>query len=88
MKLTQKDIVLKCLQKNEGKWFEGFRFTKVETPFGWLGSEGDRRARELAEEGMIERKHEKGYSWYRAVSKSVLVTKAEDGRVLATEKVW
>jgi len=63
--MTYKQIILNYLQE-VGTWVEGFKLEKVQTKWGWLGSSGQRRARELAEEGKIERKVENGYVWYRA----------------------
>ena len=53
--MTQKDIIVNYL-KSQKDWVYGYKLIGIETPFGFLGSSGDRRARELAEEGAIERR--------------------------------
>lgn len=36
-----------------------------QTPYGWIGFQGDRRCRELAREGVLERRYVDGYAEYR-----------------------
>lgn len=62
--MTQSQIVLKILEE-ANDWVVSYELSKVSTKWGWVGPTGDRRARELAENGVIERKHDKGYAWYR-----------------------
>ena len=46
-----------CLYLAErGDWIESYRLSKVQTPFDWIGSSGERRCRELAEDGTHEYK--------------------------------
>lgn len=92
MKKSLVDRIIAFLRNNEGKWFNSGELEMKAAEIGFKPSTCGRRLRELAETGIIERQEKKGHRavsvWYRAVSKSVLVTKAEDGRILATEKVW
>lgn len=63
--MTQKQIIIKWLEyKNE--WIPAYKMRSVETPYGWLGFQADRRCRELAHEGKIEHKIDNGYAYYRA----------------------
>ena len=63
--MTQRKIILRLLEENPDKWFLSYELLKVSTKFGWIGSQGDRRARELASEGLIEVRHENKYAEYR-----------------------
>lgn len=65
-KLTQKEIILKLLRENPDSWFPSYSLLKASTKYGWLGSQGDRRARELAESRTIEVRHQGKYAEYRA----------------------
>ena len=56
MKLTDKSKILKTLEENPNNWFPNFKLQSVQTNFGWVGSAGGRRCRELYEAGLIERK--------------------------------
>jgi hypothetical protein len=38
---------------------------------GYSGSNGSRRARELAQEGILERKHERGFSYYKIAKPAI-----------------
>lgn len=68
--LSHRRIIVKYLKSireqnwDEG-WVEGFRLRGTNTPFGWIGTQGDKRARELALEGKIERKYRNRYAVYR-----------------------
>lgn len=53
--MTNKDKVLAVL-KQKRKWTPSYDLYKVSTKWGWIGSSGDRRARELRAEGLIESK--------------------------------
>jgi hypothetical protein len=46
-KLSQKQIVLNYLQ-SINDWVPSYQLTKLNTPWGFIGSQGDRRARELS----------------------------------------
>ena len=64
MKPTQKEIIINYLRQTND-WIPSFKLRSIQTQFGWIGSQGDRRARELANEGKILHKIE-GYSYYRS----------------------
>lgn len=51
MKRTQSDIVVLYLSETPGQWVPSYRLIKQDTPHGWLGTEGLRRAQEIATEG-------------------------------------
>ena len=57
---TQDELILKALEVNGKDWTAGYDLIKKEIWVGgekhFLGSSADRRARELAEHGKIERK--------------------------------
>lgn len=60
--MTQKEIIKKLLTND---WTPSYKLLMVNTPYGWLGSQADRRARELACDGEIERKIDGKYVYYR-----------------------
>lgn len=80
-KPTLHDII--CLHLAElNDWVPSFALSKVQTAFGWIGSSGERRARELAEDALkglsheykgtlykVERRQNGKYAEYRVVSK-------------------
>jgi len=63
-KLSQKQIILKYLQF-VNDWVVGYKLVGINTPYGFIGSEGARICRRLAEKGEIEKKVEK-YVYYRS----------------------
>lgn len=91
-RLSLKDRILRYLRSNEGIWVNGGTIERLTLDAGYKASNGSRRCRELAEEGLIqaEEKTINGTRsvWYMAKARSIMITKAEDGRILATEKVW
>lgn len=64
MKLTQSQIIMKVLEVRKD-WVPSYELMKVSTGWGWIGSSGDRRARELAEAGKVEVRHQGKYAEYR-----------------------
>lgn len=65
---TYRKIILKYLESQKGEWVYGYLLERNQTPFGWLGPRGMRTAREMACEGLIERRIEPGgklvqYRW-------------------------
>ena len=81
--MTLKEIIIAHL-KRIGDWEPEYKLRAIETNFGWIGSSGDVRCRELAREGQLERKIEGKYAYYR-VKKSSLIEelrkiKIEDGK--------
>lgn len=76
--MTQKQIILKVLEDNDGNWVPSYDLIKTKTDYGWLGTSADRTARRMAEEGkieldgmyyFIERKKNGKYAYYRMTSK-------------------
>ncbi len=65
-KLTQKDIILKFLRSMPETWFRSYDLRGRNTPFGFAGHQADRRAREMAEDKIIEVRHIGKYAEYRA----------------------
>lgn len=62
-------IIYEYLKQDQGNWHAGYEFVNRSVGVGdktyFCGSSSDRKARLMAEEGKIERKHEKGYAWFR-----------------------
>lgn len=91
------DIIALHLFDMRGEWVPSYSLTKVNTKYGWLGSSGDRRARELAEIGnhivngttyFIERRKQGKYAEYRATGMTknierVEIIENEDGTRIA-----
>lgn len=65
-KKTQKQILLNLLRSQPDKWFPSFEIQSVDTEFGWLGTSADRQARQMAENGLIDREQRGKYAYYRA----------------------
>ncbi len=61
---TQKDIIVEYLSAVD-KWLPGYKLSGVETPFGFIGSQGDRRCRELENSGDIQRRLNGKYVEYK-----------------------
>ena len=62
--MSYKEKIIKTLEE-QGDWLPSFKLINTETPYGWIGASGDRRARELAEKGIIERRLNGKYVEYR-----------------------
>lgn len=62
--MTQKAIILKLLADEPERKFYSYELIKVSTKYGWLGTSGDRRARELAEADLVNREEKEGYAVY------------------------
>ena len=60
--MTQKLILLNVLRE-AGGWVKSYELVKVNTRYGWLGMI-DRQARQLAEKGIIDRRHIGKYAEY------------------------
>ena len=62
--MTLPDIILATL-RDSGQWTFGYNLEKVETKYGWIGSSGMVRCRELERAGKIEKRGEGRYIQYR-----------------------
>jgi hypothetical protein len=62
--MTQRNILLNVLREAVG-WVKSYELVKINTRFGWLGISIDRQARELAENGIIDRRQVGKYAEYR-----------------------
>jgi len=65
--MTQKEIIMRLL--SNGEWIKSYELVKVNTPWGWLGTDGTRRARELVESGWAERRKNGKYEEFRHIQK-------------------
>ncbi len=52
--MSQREIIIQTLLAAHGYWIHGYNLRSKMTLFGWLGHQGDRLARKLAEEGSVE----------------------------------
>ena len=78
--MTYREIILKLLRDNPDVWFQSHHLQQRDTEWGWLGSSGSRRARELAEEGKVEVRHKGKFAEYKAKSpESITVYRTPDG---------
>ena len=68
--MTIKENILQTL-KEAGTWVMGYDLEKVRTRYGWIGTCGGRRCRELAAEGKIDHEIRDGYACYKAKSNSI-----------------
>jgi len=48
-KISQKQMVLNTFAMAAGEWVPSHQIIKVQTEWGYIGTSGDRRAREMAE---------------------------------------
>ena len=64
MKLTQREIVLTIVEARHPEPVPSWDLQKTQTPWGWLGTSGDRNARRLAEDGYLERTMKGKYVYY------------------------
>jgi hypothetical protein len=64
-KRTQKEIIIEVLRLAYPNYIPSHQLQKTDTVFGWIGTSGDRRCRELEEEGEIESKPDGKYISYR-----------------------
>lgn len=71
MKLTYEEIILAVLKDNSD-WTPSYNLIKTGTRWGWLGTSADREARRLAEQGIIQRKREGKYTYYKAIQENQL----------------
>ncbi len=61
------------MNNKELAWVYGYELQSTNTNYGWIGSNGGRRCRELASKGVIERRENKGEVQYRYISKEIRV---------------
>src|SRR3990167_5017106 len=75
MKKTYSEIILAHLEENYPEWRYGYffvnRYVIVKGQSFWCGSSADRLARELAEQGIIDKKREGKYVQFRAKPKPI-----------------
>lgn len=86
-KLTQSEIILKVLRKKDD-WLEDFRLVKVQTEYGWLGSDALRVCRKLEEQGKIEKRQIGKYVEYKAKGPTKITEYRVNGEVVAKKISW
>lgn len=64
MKTSLRNRILKYLQARQGVWISGDEIEKKSQAANYKASTGSRRARELHEDGLIERKEVNGTVFY------------------------
>jgi hypothetical protein len=69
--MTQQTLILKKLAEAKG-WVYSYDLVKVWIDGHFLGTSGDREARRLAEDGVIERNNDEKYARYRLKNLQVL----------------
>lgn len=62
--MTQRQIVRKVLE-DANDWLPTYELMQRATKYGWIGSEGGRRLRELFALGLVEKKREGKYEYYK-----------------------
>ena len=73
-KTSLKNQILNRLKEFEGKWIHKGRIEERSKEWGYLAENGNRRCRELCEDGIIERKEEKGSVLYRYAKTNPKIT--------------
>ena len=75
MKKTYSQIILEFLEERYPEWHFGYEFVNryviVREQSFWCGSSADRLARQLAEDGIIDKKREGKYVQFRAKPKPI-----------------
>jgi hypothetical protein len=51
--MTYQEKIIKVCK--DGKWHASYEFICKRTPYGWIGSSGDREARKLIAKGLLQR---------------------------------
>jgi len=69
--MTQSEIIINYLN-DTNDWVASYKIIKVNTNWGWLGTSADRQARELAEQGILQRKRDGKYTYYRIIKQGQL----------------
>lgn len=69
--MTQKLIVYNYL-KQRNDWVRSLELANIVTDWGHLGSEAPRRCRDLYAEGLVEKKRDGKYEYYRAKPSSII----------------
>ena|SRR3990167_4418720 len=76
--MSQKQLIVKYLRSvweaydiKEYCWIKAYQLRGKQTQYGFLGHQADRRARELANEGLLERRIKDGYAEYRFIPPKV-----------------
>jgi hypothetical protein len=64
--MSYSQTIIEYLRRNSDKWFASHELQQKWLDGKWVGSSGARRARELAEEGKIEVRHNGKYAEYHA----------------------
>ena len=64
-RMTQKQIILNILREAKEP-VPSYNLEKVSTKWGWLGTSGLKRCRELEVEGKIHKSYKDGYVWYES----------------------
>ncbi len=75
--MTQKEIIILFLESLNGEWIREYKLVSTNTEFGFIGSSGSRRSRELAQEGIIERRISGKYAEMRIKPKDTLFGSTE-----------
>lgn len=84
-KLSQKQILILYLKQifdgmidKNNAWVRAWEMRGRETPYGFTGHQADKRLRELAIDGIIDRKiNDDGYSCYRYKPQPVVIKTPE-----------
>lgn len=91
------DIITLHLADTEGVWKPSYSLSKTSTPYGFLGSSAERRARELAEDGkhivngntyFIEKRMNGKYAEYRVASTKKKSTQNVTYNPDGTVSIW
>ena len=65
MKTSLRKLIIDYLEIQSNSWIMSARLEREALDWGYSASNGSRTARRLAQKGIIERKHEGKYAYYR-----------------------
>lgn len=63
--MNQQEIILHHLEDHYPNWYPGYLLHGLETPYGFIGSRGERNARQMRSEGKLERQIIDNKVYYR-----------------------
>jgi hypothetical protein len=57
--------IIENVLRDARDWVPSYQFVNKTTPYGWIGQSGDRAARKMVADGIIERRKIGKYAHYR-----------------------
>lgn len=84
--MSYKQIITEYLRKHPDEWFASHDLQQKWLDGHWVGSSGARRARELAEDKVINVRHTGSYAEYSAFAPITITEYRVNGELIHTKK--